>query len=238
MARLNRLAVAGLTHLVLLRGQGLRPICQDAQDHAALLAALWASAAETAVSVHAWCIAPSELWLLLTPPAAAVPAEPGAPPAITATTLLGRMMQGLGRRYVAAYNRRHGGRGSLWDGRFRSAVVAPGSARLDALRLVDGLDAPATGAAAPTSAEHRLGAQRDARLHDPPEYWALGNTPFEREAAWRTLLDPGLDPQRARDLRAAASGGWAVGPPAFAAEVAQAVQRPAHPRPRGRPRRS
>ena len=106
-------------------------------------------------------------------------------------------MQALGRRYVAAHNRRHGRCGTLWDGRFRCGVVEPGPTRLQALCLIDGA------AADPglTSAAHRLGGPRDGLLIDPPEYWQLGNTPFEREAAYRRLLDAGVPPLRPRPAR-------------------------------------
>ena len=33
------------------------------------------------------------------------------------------MMQRLGRRYVAEFNRRHGRTGTLWEGRFKSSLV-------------------------------------------------------------------------------------------------------------------
>ena len=138
-----------------------------------------------------------------------------------------------GNRYVAAHNRRHGCRGTLWDGRFRCGVVEPGPTRLQALCLIDG----AATESGLTSAAHRLGAPRDALLVDPPEYWQLGNTPFEREAAYRGLLQAGVPPAAAQALRSAAIGGWAAGSPGFKASLADALSRPAQPRPRGRPRR-
>ena len=125
-------------------------------------------------------------------------------------------MQALGRRYVAAHNRRHGRRGTLWDGRFRCGVVEPGATRLQALCLIDGAAADR----GITSAAHRLGGPRDALLVDPPEYWQLGNTPFEREAAYRRLLQAGVPPAAAQALRSAAIGGWAAGSPGFKASLA------------------
>lgn len=71
-----------------------------------------------------------------------------------------------------------------------------------------------------------------------PETWALGNTPFDREAAYRALLLAGLPQAETDALRQAALGGWAAGSAAFVATVAQTAARPAAPRARGRPRRS
>ena len=218
MARLPRLVVAGQAHLIVQRGHSGTAVFADEVDRAAYLAALREAAAAERVQVHAYALLPTEVLLLVTP------AERLA---------LSRLMQALGRRYVAAHNRRHGRSGTLWDGRFRCGVVEPGATRLQALCLIDGA------AADPglTSAAHRLGGPREGLLIDPPEYWQLGNTPFEREAAYRRLLDTGVAAAPAARLRSAALGGWAAGSADFRAGLAAATSRPTQPRPRGRPPR-
>lgn len=221
MARLPRLEWPGHSHYLLQRAHGAlgdRGVFADATDRRNFLAALTEAAKSEAVQVHAYALLAQELQLLATP------TQPGA---------LGRLMQALGRRYVSAYNRRHGRRGSVWEGRFRCAVVEPGAARLAVLQLVDGQSTePGLTSVAP-----RLGGPRDPLLTDPPEWWALGNTPFEREAAYRALLAQGLSQAQAHALRQAALGGWVAGSHAFAVQVAEATERPAQPRPRGRPRK-
>ena len=155
---------------------------------------------------------------------------------------IGRLLQGVGRRYGAYFNRRHGRRGTLWDGRFRAGVVEPGEATLQCLFWVDGLPQQrghaADAAGAWGSAAHRLGLRRDRLVTDPPEYWALGNTPFEREAAYGRLLAQGLDAAASRRIEHAAANGWAIGSPQFLAEIAQRLGRPVRPRGRGRPPRA
>jgi putative transposase len=220
MARLRRLALPGQAHLVIQRGHGSLPgaaVFADADDRATYLDALREAASREQVQVHAWALLDDEVQLLATP--AEAPA-------------LGRMVQALGRSYVSAYNRRHRHRGTLWEGRFRCGVVEPGAWRLAALRLVDGRS-PEPGV---TSAGQRTGGVRDPLLTDPPEVWALGNTPFEREAAYRALLVQGLPAAQAEALRRAALGGWVAGSAGFAASAAELAARPARPRPRGRPR--
>jgi len=221
MARLPRLVLAGQAHLVIQRSHGGpagAPIFVDGTDRAAYLDALRQAAAQERVQVHAWALLDDEVQLLATPPEGAA---------------LSRMVQALGRRYVSAYNRRHQHRGGLWDGRFRCAVVEPGALRLAALRLVDG-QSQEPGV---TSAQQRLGGVRDPMLAELPELWALGNTPFEREAAYSALLAEGLPTAQAETLRRSALGGWVAGSAAFAASVAEQAARPARPRPRGRPAR-
>lgn len=220
MARLPRLELPGQTHYLLQRAHsalGEVGVFADATDRRNFLAALMEAAKAEGVQVHAYALLAQELQLLATP---------------TQAGALGRLMQALGRRYVSAYNRRHGHRGSVWEGRFRCAVVEAGDQRLAVLQLVDGQSAePGL-----TSASPRTGGPRDPLLTDPPEWWALGNTPFDREAAYRARLAQGLPQAQAQSLRQAALGGWVVGSPAFATQVAEATARPSQPRPRGRPR--
>ena len=215
MARLPRLIVAGQAHWVIHRGHSGRAVFADDLDRQAFVAALHEAAATEQVRVHALSLQDAEVQLLATPPKAAS---------------LSRMMQALGRRYVSAHHRRHGGSGTLWEGRFRCAVVEPGATLLDVLCLIDAL------AVAGSAGHPRSGDPTPTILVDPPEYWLLGNTPFERQAAWRHRLGEGLNPVRSAALRQAALGGWVVGAADFAAQVGDKAARPAVPRPRGRPR--
>ena len=217
MARLPRLALAGHAHCIVQRGHGARAVFVDEQDRSQYLAALREAAATEHTQVHAWALLDDEVRLIATPEEA---------------PQLARMVQAIGRRYVSAYNRRHGCSGTLWGGRFRSAVLAPGSVLLDALRWVDG----ASVLPGHTSAAHRTGAGHIAGITDPAEFWSLGNTPFDREAAYRSLLAEGLAPVQQTRLRQAVMGGWVIGDPAFSAEIATTSARPAAPRSPGRPR--
>lgn len=219
MARLPRLVVAGAAHCVVQQGLPGRPVFVDAQDRANCAAALVAAAAEEGCTLQAWALLEGEVRLVVTP--AAAPA-------------LARLLQGVGRRYVSAYHRRHGTKGTLWSGRYRSAVLEPGGPLLDALRWVDG----ASAVPGWTSAGHRTGGLALPGVVDPPEIWQLGNTPFEREAAYRLLLAAALPEGREWWLRKAVLGGWAAGSNSFAAAVGAAQDRPARPRSAGRKRKT
>jgi len=216
MARLPRLVLPGHAHYVIQRGHSGQPVFADDDDRRVFLAALREAAAEQRVALHAYALPDNEIQLLATPPGAAA---------------LSLTMQALGRRYVGAYNSRHGRSGTLWDGRFRCAVVEPGAWLLAALRLVDGQ-------AGLSSAAHRTGGARDPLISDPPELFRLGNTPFEREAVYRTLLVQGVSPVEAASMREAALGGWAIGSAEFLRRIAADTDRPLRPRARGRPARA
>lgn len=229
MARLPRLSVPGVVHYLLQRGHNAGAIVLDAADSDRLLQTVREAARSHGVLLHAYALTASELRLLATP---------DSPDGIS------RMMQAVGRRYAAAFNRRHGRSGALWDGRFRSALIEDGEPTLLALRQLEAADYSETEPAElPThpqrnSRAHRTGGRRDAALVDPPVYWLLGNTPFERESRYRALLSDPMPEAAERGLLRAVQGGAAWGSPAFLEQQAKAADRPLTPRPRGRPRRA
>lgn len=222
MARLSRLVLPRQAHYVIQRSHGGQPVLADAAEREHLARLITQAAAAHGVSLLAMALLDDELQLLCTPPD---------------SQALSQLMQSIGRRYVSAYNQRTGRKGALWEGRFRCAVVEPGAGLLEVLCLVDGQH-QAAGEAPRTTAGQRTGMATVAAVADPPEYWALGNTPFDRERAYRERLAQGLPGGRALALRTAALGGWAIGGAAFAEQVAQACGRPAAPRARGRPRKT
>ena len=217
MARLPRLVVPGQAHHLVQRGHNAQSVFIDDEDRRQYLAALRDALRAHAVVLHAYALLDDAVQLLLRPPSEAA---------------LSRMVQAVGRRYVAGFNRRHGRSGTIWEGRFRAGVVQQGEPTLQSLRMIDALSSHGRWSSAP----HRLGLTRDALVSDPPEYWRLGNTPFEREAAYAALLAQGLDEAVVRRIEHAAANGWALGSPQFLVEMARQSGRPVRPRPRGRPR--
>lgn len=228
MARLPRLVVPGQLHAVVQRSHGAGPAFVDDNDRKAYLDAMRTAVREHQVVVHAYALLDHEVWWLATPADAAG---------------ISRAVQALGQRYVASFNRRHGLRGSRWDGRFRCAVVDAPRHGLQASLMIEqapvrqGL-APVAGQWPWSSARHHAGVVRESWLTDPSWIWALGNTPYEREAAYGQALDAPIDPTFAQALEHAAARGWAVGSDEFLAHLQELAGRPVRPKPRGRPRAS
>jgi len=227
MARLPRLALAGHLHHLIHRGHNLQPIVVDDEDRKTLLAALQDSAATHKVAIHAYVLMPNHIHLLATP---------------SSDDGLSRMMQALGRRYVGAFNLRHGRVGTLWEGRFRAAPLEAESHLLAVMRSIE-LNPQRAGFCldpgdyAWSSAAHHLGRRRDPLVMDPPGFWALGNTPFERELAWRRWLEEGEAEAGRQQLIDSALKGWPLGSARFLQLLGELSARPMTPRPRGRPRK-
>ena len=226
VARLPRLAVGGALHHVMQRGHDGHPVFRDDADRRLFLSLLSDAARAEAVAVHAYALLDSEIHLLATPAQAAN---------------LGRLMQAVGRRYVSAFNRRHQRRGTLWDGRFRSSLIDPVLV-LEATIHVECLPVRAQLASAPadwpwSSASQHLGRRHDAVLADHPDYWKIGNTPFERELVHADKLAEGLSTEFAVRFDDALRRGHAVGEAGFVARAELALGRPVKVRARGRPRK-
>lgn len=226
MARLPRLSVGGWPHLLLQRGHNRQPVFYDEADRAQFRGHLQEVARAHALAIHAYALLDNEFRLLVTPSTASA---------------LSQAMQALGRRYGAYFNRRYARTGSLWEGRFRATVIEPEQHLLSCMRFVE--TAPAEGVHDVnvqdlwTSRAHHIGQQADALVSDHAVYWALGNTPFDREAAYR-LLSARTLPRRELDaIQAATVKGWPLGSEAFLSALQGRTARRLSPLPRGRPRR-
>lgn len=232
MARQPRLCVPGLPHLAELRAAvGAQPLATETLRWRVL--AWLADAATTgAVQLHAYCLLPGSITLLLTPRTSAG---------------LSALMQRLARRVSLAQPAGGATKKPVWGGRFRSAVIQPETWGLAATIWVDGaaLRAGLDGGAQPwpwTSRGLHCGVAAAATGGAPPlqlleAHWRLGNTPFEREAAYARQLQLGLGAGEALALERALRSGSALGDEAFLARLEADSARRVRAPPRGRPRK-
>jgi len=224
VSRLPRLTLVGQPHLILQRGLRSQPVFVDDEDYRQFLAKLADAAAACRVAIHAYVLLEGEVQILATP---------------EDTGGLSRMMQSVGRSYVAAFNRRHARAGTLWQGRYRATVIEAQPWLIACMRYVE--TRPLLGGQPNaqdypwSSAAHHVGLKTSALVTDHPLYWRLGNTPFEREAFYRELLQRGLASIEVRRIEEAALKGWALGSERFLHEMGQQTTRRLRPAPRGRP---
>ena len=225
MARLPRLTVPGYPHHVIQRGNNRQPIFVDETDYRRLLDELIEHARAREVAVHAYVLMSNHLHLLVTPESA-----DGVP----------LMMQGVGRSYVRWFNRRHGRSGTLWEGRYRSTLIEAERYLLACMAYIDLNPVRAGMVALPaawpwSSHAHYLGQRVDKLVTPHALYWALGNTPFAREAAYAALVQTGIGSGEQAALTDAALRGWALGDADFVMELQKkSTRRVAKARP-GRP---
>lgn len=226
MARLPRFSPAGLPALVLQRGNNRQPVFLGPDDYAYYLDCLRMAAREHDLAVHAYALRPNHIHLVATP---------------KGPDSLSLVMQAVGRRYARHFNRVAARTGTLWEGRFRSAVIEPEAWVLPAMLYVEGNAVRAGDITAPeldpwSSYRHHAGIEASPCVSDHSCYWALGNTPFERQSNYRLLMAEGLSGQTLATLRRHAHSGWPLGNDAFLAQLERQATRRVQPLPKGRPK--
>ena len=225
MARLPRLTLAGYPHHIILRGNNRQAIFMDSADFERMLALLQNHAMEQGVQVHAYVLMSNHLHLLLTP---------------SQNDSLPKMMQAVGRSYVLYFNKRHGRSGTLWEGRYRSALIQTERYFLACMAYIDlnpvraGMVAQAAGY--PWSSHgHYIGRQNEAWLTPHALYWEMGNTPFAREAAYAVMVNAGVNQTQQQALTSSALSGWALGEESFVIGLQKQTSRRVNPAKVGRP---
>lgn len=215
MARLPRLTVAGYPHHIVQRGNNRQPIFAGEADYRTILSMFEESAREDGVAIHAYVLMSNHFHLLATPET--VEAIP-------------QMMQSVGRRYVRYFNQRQGRTGTLWEGRYKSTLIQTDRYLLACMAYIDLNPVRAGLAADPadypwSSHGHYIGRHHDRLVTPHALYWALGNTPFARDAAYAELVRSGIPPEQHRALTDSVLRGWALGGPDFVADLQRRTAR-------------
>lgn len=225
MARLPRLIIPGQPHHVIQRGAGQQSVFLDDADHQRFLRHVKEGARQFKVAIHAYVLMSNHFHLLVTPEDA---------------TGLARMMQWVGRYYVPYFNLKYGRNGTLWQGRYRTAVIDSERYFLLCSRYIELNPVRAGLVASPenyawSSYRHHAGLAPDSLITEHPLFWALGNTPFAREAAYRHLIEQALSAKDMTALTEATLKGWAIGSPQFKQTLEKQAGQRVAPVKRGRP---
>jgi putative transposase len=225
MARLPRLTLPAYPHHIIQRGNNRQPIFASTADYQTLLDLLAENARKFDVAIHAYVLMSNHFHLLVTPQTA-----DGLP----------QMMQAVGRRYVRYFNDSQQRSGTLWEGRYRSTLIQAERYLLACMAYIDLNPVRAGLVAHPrdypwSSYRHYSGQRSDKFITPHPLVWALGNTPFAREAAYADLLQAGISAVQQAALTDSALSGWALGEPDFVAELQKKTGRRVSKSTAGRP---
>jgi putative transposase len=225
MARLPRLVLVNHPHHVLQTGHDNQDIFREPEDYPRFLAWLRESAKEFKVAIHAYALMPNHLHLLATP---------------STPEGLAQMMQRTGRYYVPWFNSKYARSGSLFQGRFKTSLIDAQHYFMLCSRYIE--SNPVRSQLASdlrdypwSSYPHHAGLRPDPVITDHALYWALGNTPFQREAAYIELSQPSLSQTELATVAAALLKGWPLGSDAFKTEIQHRAKRQVLPARRGRP---
>jgi putative transposase len=152
-------------------------------------------------AVHAYCLMTNHVHLLLTP---------------DGPRACGLLMKHVSQHYVEHVNRVHGRTGTLWEGRFRSSLVARPEYVLACYRYIELNPVRAGLSSHPRSypwSSYRGNADglADSLLQPHPCYSALEDAPELRRRAYGKLVEAPLETELLAEIRSATRVGRALG---------------------------
>jgi len=228
MPRHRRLSLPGVPLHVIHRGTDRCAIFRDGLDFRVYWNVIKDASRRAQCAIHAYVMMTNHVHLLVAPVRAGGVAS---------------MIQIVGRQYVQYFNRRHGRTGTLWEGRYRSAIIDSDQYLFACMRYIE------------------LNPVRAAMTHHPRDYaWSsyLANAELEpdplvtphalyrglagdaigRAASYRAMVAYG-EPYADSDaqLREATKGGRILGSPAFRRRVVDDLGLPSEPKRHGGRRR-
>ena len=226
MARLPRLDLPNVPQHIVQRGNDRQPCFAGLADYQNYRQELYEAAHKHGCALHAYVLMTNHVHLLVTPEAAG-----GA----------SHMMQAIGRRYVGAFNARYGRTGTLWEGRFKSALVDSDTYLLTCYRYIELNPVRARMVQQPddypwSSYRHNALGIHDRRITPHPQYLALGQDTTTRLRAYQAMFQEALNAETQDALRAHTRQNKAFGNDRFRQQIETLVGRSMKVRSRGRPR--
>ena len=163
---------------VIQRGNDRAPIFAEPHDLRFFRACLLRASREHGVAIHAYVLMTNHVHLLATPRQA---------------TSMPKMMQSIGRVYVQYFNATYRRSGTLWEGRYRAAIVDDEHYLLTCMRYIELNPVRAQMVASPgqflwSSVRANACGAADDLVEPHSIYRQLGCSPEARQAAYRELL--------------------------------------------------
>jgi len=220
MARLARLVIPGLPHLVTQRGNRRQQTFFNDGDYEAYIELMAAWCTEHGVEIWSYCLMPNHVHLIAVPQT-----EDG----------LRRAIGEAHRRYTRRINFREKWRGYLWQGRFASFVMDEpyllAAARYVELNPVWAKLAKQAWQWPWSSAKAHLSGRDDKLVKVAPLLAMVGD--------WKTFLRSAIREEELRDLRGHARTGRPLGSPTFLDRLESLVGcilKPQKPGPKPKPK--
>ena len=228
MARLPRVVIPGQPQHVIVRGNNRGVIFRADADYSFYLEKLKAACDQHGCQLHAYILMTNHVHLLITP---------------ETESSLAKTLQMLGRYYVQYFNYRYHRTGTLWEGRYKAALIDSESYLLTCMRYVE-LNPVRAGMVSHPS-EYRWSSyffnalgHADALVTPHLEYRRLDKSPEVRRAAYRQLFRHHIAERDVTAIRDATNKAWALGSDRFKQRVQRQLARPVEPRARGGDRKS
>src|SRR5688572_10207844 len=203
MPRVARLVVPDVSVHIVQRGHRRAACFFDDADYLAYLVALGTYASRFQCAVHAYCLMTNHVHLLVTPAHA-----PGC----------ALLMKHLAQRHSKRINAKLARTGTLWEGRFHSALVASDEYALACYRYIE-LNPVRAGMVQHanqypwSSYRANIQAAPHSFVRPHPAYLGLGSDETHRQRAYQALCETPLQSHILNEIRSATRSGRRVGSP-------------------------
>jgi putative transposase len=225
MSRLPRLCPPGIAQHVIQRGNNRQVCFASKQDFAFYINCLHEAALLNCVDIHAWVLMTNHVHLLVTPQI-----KDG----------IALMMQAIGRKYVKYFNCTYDRSGTLWEGRYKSCLVASDNYLLCCYRYIEMNPVRAKLVSEPAKYHwssyqcNALGKHSDLiTLHG--NYLNLGDTQKERSVKYQNLFKDAIGCELLTEIRESTNKNMAIGSERFKDEIEACHQRRVKSKLPGRP---
>jgi len=215
MARLPRLVIPGQPLHLIQRGNNRSATFFADEDYQNYRDSLRQASQRFGCAIHAYVLMTNHVHLLITPDSEQGPA---------------RMMQAVGRRYVRYVNGCYRRTGTLWEGRYKSAMIDSEHYLLACSRYIELNPVRAEVVEDPaqyrwSSYRHNAVGRLDPLITPHALYRALGSQPTDQQAAYRALCMIHVEPQTLDEIRRTTNDGTILGHDRFREQIEAALQR-------------
>ena len=214
MARLPRIIVPGLPLHIIQRGNNRQATFFSEEDYHRYLDVLKKASEEYVCFIHAYVLMTNHIHLLVTP---------------ETEDSVSLMMQAIGRKYVRYINGTYQRSGTLWDGRFKSALVETEQYFLTCSRYIE-LN-PVRAGMVNTPEEYKWSSYHSNALgvnncclknHDV--YLCLGENERLRQDAYKALFKSHIDAHSLEVIRNSTQKNLVMGGSRFEEEIERVLQ--------------
>ena len=232
MARLPRIVIPGQPQHIIQRGNNRQNVFTCDEDFQFFRDVIVEASETHGLAIHAYVWMSNHIHVLATP---------------AREESIGKVFQSVGRRYVQYFNATQKRTGTLWEGRYRAALVDSEAYLLTVMRYIEMNPVRAGMVAHPRdyawSSYQRNAVGADGLNYDwitPHSQYqrlALRSAPAEeRQAAYRTLFRSAVNKNDLTVIRDCTQKGWVLGSEKFKARIAALTDRPVESKGVGRPR--
>lgn len=211
--------------LVTIRGNNKQSVFLEDNDYTFFLETLKSQSKLTGCLIHAYVLMPNHIHLLATP---------------NDVNSLSKMMQGIGRVYVRYFNQIYNRSGTLWEGRYKSAIVDVANYLFACMKYIEQNPIRANLVDAPedykwSSANENSGFCKENIATKHPLFTKLGDTPEKANQVYFEALKKPLQKDVLEEIRVHVNKQTLIGSAAFRKKVEDVSGQVLDARDRGRP---